>query len=131
MLSYNETVDFMVYITFAKCKDDRDSQHSACVRLVREMTEYFGNVSIKEKDILKREGGKPYIDNEDISFSVSHSGEIAAVAMAVRGGLFCGEAAGEKFEIGKCYCIDADGEVGIDIEKNICDRKRLRNLADR
>ena len=59
-------------------------------------------------EILREENGKPYFKNSDISFSLSHSGDISVAAI----------------------CDEKDNIVGVDVEK-IIDRGNIDELAER
>lgn len=59
-------------------------------------------------EILREENGKPYFKNSDISFSLSHSGEISVAAI----------------------CDEKDNIIGVDVEK-IVERSNMNELTER
>ena len=59
-------------------------QHLAGIELLKyALFEEYG-LEIDEADILRSEHGKPYVNKEDVNFSISHSGNKAAVFTASR-----------------------------------------------
>ena len=65
----------------------------------------FGDVNL---EILRDKNGKPYFKNSDISFSLSHSGDISVAALC-----------DEKYNL-----------IGVDVEK-IADRANIEELSQR
>lgn len=139
----------MIYLGFISAEDNRPEHHRRGVSLVLQMLEAYAGVSVFERDILHTADGRPYIDSEDVDFSLSHSGELAVCLLWVRGGVLpdCRgiSALGEGCEInaGGTYFIDTSEKeslpdfkgvrVGVDIE--LVDREkreeRLEAIAGR
>ncbi|MBQ4067551.1 MAG: hypothetical protein IJD22_07905 [Clostridia bacterium] len=69
----------MIYLAFSQCDSSRESQHREGRRLLSFVLEKLG---YPDTEILISDSGRPYIEAEDIDFSISHSEECAIVAIA-------------------------------------------------
>ncbi|MBR4071199.1 MAG: hypothetical protein IKK26_01415 [Clostridia bacterium] len=113
----------MIYIAFEKCENTPASQHEAGVSARNKLFSQFGINDI----VKKNENGKPYIDNSDYHFSVSHSGNMAVCALR------CKE---EKYDLpDEIFTIfeDSEGEIGIDIQDfpSVNDLEKLNRISVR
>jgi len=107
----------MIYIAFEKCKNTPASQHEAGVSARNKLFSHFGI----RAEVKKTENGKPYIDDQSIHFSVSHSECFAVCALRCKT---------ENYDLpDDIFTLfeDGEGDIGVDLQK-LPDEERLDRL---
>ncbi len=113
----------MIYIAFNKCENTPASQREAGVIARNRLFSFFDIAD----EVKRTENGKPYIDNGDYCFSISHSECVAVCALRCKA---------ENYDLPEdIFTIfeDGEGEIGIDIqlcpdEENL---DRLNKISER
>lgn len=96
----------MIYVAFEKCGRHRLSQHESGIAARDKLFSLFGI----EEEVQISESGKPYVEKDGVSFSVSHTDGLAACALRVKDENY--DLPDEIFTVFE----NGEGEVGIDIE---------------
>lgn len=113
----------MIYIAFNKCDKAPASQKEAGV-IARDRIFSLFNIT---DEVKRTENGKPYIENSDYCFSISHSETLAVCALRCKF---------ENYDLPEdIFTIfeDGEGEVGIDVQisPNETDFDRLNKISQR
>ncbi len=109
----------MVIYRIEKCDNTPSARHECAHNILRQMLKDYTTHTYDELKI--DENSKPYIDS--VPFSVSHSDEVAVVAMCVAD--FC------VAENDVLVSFDNCSNLGVDIESLSKDKEKCRKIATR
>lgn len=126
----------MVYLGFLTAESSRESHHKRGLELLFGMLEKYGGLSVREEDILRSVSGRPYVDNECVDFSISHSCDLAVCLLWIKQGKEADCPLNDGIsDINKIYFAENEKKdtirVGVDIEVINREKKRLDDIAKR